>query len=162
MTDYHRKARKYFIDIGLIPKEESSQWVIHHIDDKMKTEDPERYKLWRPQDLWPLKKEVHTALHNRDRIRESLSDEQRKHVSEGTRKAMDNEDLREHLRSKKLGSLNPNFGKKKSDDTIEKSRNAKVGMKFWNDGVKCIRARECPGPGWKNGNLKLRKNKYNE
>lgn len=83
-----------------------------------------------------------------------LSDEQRKRVSEATRQAMADPALRQRLRAKKLGALNPNYGKPKSAETIEKSRLAKLGMKFWNNGRICIRARMCPGPEWMPGRMK--------
>ena len=56
----------YFQRLGMIPADATKQtWVLHHIDETMKHLDPERYALWRPQDVWPLPVPVHRAYHNR-------------------------------------------------------------------------------------------------
>lgn len=47
--------------------------------------------------------------------------------------------------------------KPKSKETILKFSLSQIGMKFWNNGAICIRARECPGLGWTRGLLKSNK-----
>lgn len=47
-------------------------------------------------------------------------------------------------------------GKKLSDAHKQKDRDAMIGMLWWNNGVKCVRARECP-PGFVAGRLKKKK-----
>ena len=61
-----------------------------------------------------------------------------KHHSEETRKKMSE--------SKK--------GKPKSAETRKKMSETKNGSYFFNNGVKSIRAKECPGPEWKRGRIK--------
>lgn len=60
----HDRTWRYFQELGLIPKNATMKdWVLHHIDESMKHDDPERYHLWRPQDVWPLPFKVHSAYH---------------------------------------------------------------------------------------------------
>lgn len=53
-----------------------------------------------------------------------------------------------------------NLGKHNSVETRKKLSAGKIGMKFWNNGVKCVCSKECPGQGWVRGRIKfLRKTK---
>ena len=45
-------------------------------------------------------------------------------------------------------------GMHKSAESRHKLSEAKKGIHWWNDGVSCKLARECPGEGWKRGRLK--------
>lgn len=45
-------------------------------------------------------------------------------------------------------------GEKLSDEHKQKDREAMLGMVFWNNGIKNVRSRECPGEGWSRGKLK--------
>lgn len=45
-------------------------------------------------------------------------------------------------------------GRKLSDEHKQKDREAMLGMVFWNNGIKNVRSRECPGEGWSRGKLK--------
>lgn len=47
-------------------------------------------------------------------------------------------------------------GRKLSAEHKQKDREAMLGMKFWNNGIISIRARECP-PGFAAGRLKRKK-----
>lgn len=47
-------------------------------------------------------------------------------------------------------------GTKLSEEHKQKDREAMLGMKFWNNGEKSVRARECP-PGFVPGRLKKKK-----
>lgn len=132
MSKYDRNRRaawNYFLSLGLIPVNRQHEYVLHHIDDKMKSEDPERYKLWRPQDLWPIERKDHVSLHRRGRERLPFSDSWKKHISEATRKAMDNDNIR------KICS------------------EASKGLLCWNNGIENVRSKECPGAGWTRGRL---------
>ena len=42
-------------------------------------------------------------------------------------------------------------GKHRSDETRQKLSEAHRGKHWWNDGVSCKHAKECPGEGWKRG-----------
>ena len=84
----------------------------------------------------------HLSAEARKKMRESKKGENNywfgKHHSEETRKKMSE--------SKK--------GKPKSAETRKKMSETKNGSYFFNNGVKSIRAKECPGPEWKRGRIK--------
>ena len=87
-------------------------------------------------------KDKHHSEESRKKISESMKGENNywfgKHHSEETRKKMSE--------SKK--------GKPKSAETRKKMSESKNGSYFFNNGVKSIRAKECPGPEWKRGRIK--------
>ena len=84
----------------------------------------------------------HHSEESRKKISESMKGENNywfgKHHSEETRKKMSE--------SKK--------GKPKSAEARKKMSESKNGSYFFNNGVKSIRAKECPGPEWKRGRIK--------
>ena len=45
-------------------------------------------------------------------------------------------------------------GKHHSEESRKKMSESKNGSYFFNNGVKSIRAKECPGPEWKRGRIK--------
>ena len=55
-----KKAWEYFERKGYT---EHDGMVLHHIDINMKAQDPERYDQWLPEDLVPMSKTQHRALH---------------------------------------------------------------------------------------------------
>ena len=55
-----KKAWEYFERKGYT---EHDGMVLHHIDINMKAQDPERYDQWLPEDLVPMTKTYHRALH---------------------------------------------------------------------------------------------------
>jgi hypothetical protein len=104
---------------------------------------------------------VLTEEHRR-KIGESMKGKKRKPFSEETRQKI-SEAHKGHLVSdetkKKLSASHK--GVKKSEETRRKMSEAQKkrgsippsqkGMLFWNDGVKNIRSKECPGEGWTRG-----------
>ena len=52
------------------------------------------------------------------------------------------------------GENHPFFGRHHSAETCKKMSKSRKGKHWWNDGVSCKLARECPGEGWKRGRLK--------
>lgn len=69
----HHATWRYFQKLGLIPKDATMKdWVLHHIDESMRHNDPERYLLWRPQDVWPLPSRVHSSFHARARLQSGM------------------------------------------------------------------------------------------
>ena len=58
------------------------------------------------------------------------------------------------------GENNPLFGKHLSAETRQKisesHKGKKLGVHWWNDGVSCKLARECPGEGWTRGRLRFK------
>ena len=47
----------------------------------------------------------------------------------------------------------PMYGKRQSQESCQKNSLAQRGRHWWNDGVSCKRAKECPGPEWKPGRI---------
>ena len=84
----------------------------------------------------------HLSAETRKKIAEAKKGENNywfgKHHSEETRKKMSE--------SKK--------GKPKSAETRKMMSESKKGSYFFNNGVKSIRAKECPGPEWQRGRIK--------
>lgn len=59
----HDTAVDYFTAIGIW----QGGMVLHHLDPTLKQRDPERYHLWRVEDLRPLTVPQHAGLHMRIR-----------------------------------------------------------------------------------------------
>jgi hypothetical protein len=61
----------------------------------------------------------------------------------------------------KSGKENNFYGKRHTEEVKriisqkakQRGGNHFKGLKFWNNGIKCIRSKECPGDGWVNGVL---------
>lgn len=47
----------------------------------------------------------------------------------------------------------PMYGKRQSEESCQKNSLAQRGRHWWNNGVSCKRAKECPGPEWKPGRI---------
>lgn len=47
----------------------------------------------------------------------------------------------------------PMYGKRQSEESRQKNSLAQRGRHWWNDGVSCKHAKECPGPEWKPGRI---------
>ena len=64
-------------------------------------------------------------------------------------------ETRQKIAASKRGENHPNFGKQLSAETRLKLSMSLKGLykdtHWWNDGVSCKRAKECPGPEWKRG-----------
>ena len=58
------------------------------------------------------------------------------------------------------GEKNPMYGKHRSAETRKKISEARkgknLGVHWWNDGVSCKHAKECPGEGWTRGRLRFK------
>ena len=56
---------------------------------------------------------------------------------------------------KRLADKNnhPMYGKHQSEESRKKNSLSQRGRHWWNDGVSCKRAKECPGPEWKPGRI---------
>lgn len=59
----HERAVGYFAGLGIW----QAGMVLHHTDTTLKQRDPQRYHLWRVEDLRPLTVPQHASLHMRQR-----------------------------------------------------------------------------------------------
>ena len=93
-----------------------------------------------------------------------VSEETRKKLSEVHKGKLVSEETRKKLseshKGKQAGEKNPNYGKRMSEEQKKKISEAKKGKPTWskgmhwfNNGEKCVRAKECP-PGFIPGRIK--------
>ena len=83
--------------------------------------------------------EAHKGKHHSEETRKKIGEAKKgKHRSAETRKKMSE----------------TRKGKSLSAETCKKMSEARKGSYFFNNGVKSIRAKECPGPEWKRGRIK--------
>ena len=103
----------------------------------------------------------HNRLHNLGKClsaetRRKLSEAKKgKHPSEESRKKISEAKKGKHLSAetrKKMSEARIN--KPKSAETRKKMSEAHKGTQWFNNGVKSIRAKTCPGPEWKRGRIK--------
>ena len=132
------KARKYFnLQKG---------WVLHHKDETLRHNNLERYLEWRPEDLVPMKREEHLAYHSKGERNGFYG----KHHSEETL-----EKLRANCGVS--GELNGMYGKHHTEESRKKmsetrklrqsgvgSKNPAYGKHWYNNGIECVLAYECP------------------
>lgn len=78
-----KAAREHFESLGI----DMAHKVMHHVDKRMKSENPERYAEWRPEDLVPMTKSEHRRLHMKDAVRKGSRKTRghRKAISRGIR-----------------------------------------------------------------------------
>ena len=115
----------------------------------------------------------HLSEDTRQKLSESNNGENNprfgKHHSEETRKKMSeskkgkpswingkhhSEESRKKISESMNGENNPMFGKHHSEETLKMMSETQKGNYFFNNGVKSIRAKECPGPEWQRGRIK--------
>ena len=92
-----------------------------------------------------------------DHIREhqwNASEETRKRRSEAQKGRVVSEETRRKISKHHKGKVVSEEHKKKmSEAKMGKPNQALVGKGWWNNGVKTIRSKECPGEGWVRGRL---------
>ena len=76
----------------------------------------------------------------------SLSEETRQKISESLKGKIHSEETKQKISESMKG-------KNKSRILSEEIRQKYIGLYYWNDGTKCIRARECPGDEWTRGRV---------
>ena len=159
-------AYNYFVEKGLIPKDHAkNEYVLHHLDDTLKEKDPIRYFEWRIEDLIPMLKSEHTSMHQKgvkrspeycEKLSEALkghtvSAETRKKISE-TQKGRKNPKTSAGLKEYYKNHHPWNFGKCKKVKVKRIRGEAVKEYKWFNNGIKNIRCKECP-EGFKKGRL---------
>ena len=82
-----------------------------------------------------------------------LSEETRKKLSEAKRGEKNQFFGKHHTEESRHKNSLAHRGKHHTEETRKKIAEAFTGMLWWNDGVSCKRAKECPGPEWKPGRI---------
>ena len=85
-----KKAWEYFERKGYA---EHDGMVLHHLDVNMQTQDPERYNLWLPEDLVPMSKTYHRALHMKLQNKKGTKHNSKQH-NKRISESMRNSDIR--------------------------------------------------------------------
>lgn len=174
-TSRSMKAWEHFYPEGQGDAKEG--YCLHHIDPSWRTEDPERYKQWNPEDLVMLTNEEHARLHATGRkqteeakikLRNKRMGEDNpffgKHHTEETREKMSEaqknlpDEIKEKMREihKKQKTF---LGKKHTEETkakMSEARRKRTGFKWFNNGIVSIQAYECP-EGFVEGRIYHRK-----
>lgn len=161
-----KNAWNYFISIGLIPKDyDKNEYCLHHIDANLKKTDRARYDEWRIEDLVPMLKSEHTRFHQKgikrskeycEKLSErmkghTLSAETRKKLSE-TQKGRKNPKTSAGLKEYYKNHHPWNFGKRTKVKVKRIRGEAVKEYKWFNNGIKNVRCKECP-EGFKKGRL---------
>lgn len=79
----HNNAAKWFAEHGY----DMNGMVLHHIDMSLKKKNKKRYAEWRPEDLVPMTKQAHMALHMKLRNKKGTMKKKahKKAISEGVK-----------------------------------------------------------------------------
>ena len=159
-------------------------WHCHHRREAVYSRDGllEIGEYWhRPAaELIFLTESEHHSLHSRGRclsdetrqkIAEAMagkpcSDEHRRKIGDANRGRIMSDETKRKMSEAQAGKRlseehrlkigDANRGLVRSDEVRKRLSEAKAGMTWWNDGVRCYMARECP-PGCVKGRLKRRK-----
>lgn len=150
---------------------------LHHKNETLRHENPDRYNEWNPEDLVMITSSEHGRLHrygkkDSEETKKKISDALKghkgmcgidnpfygKHHSEETRQKMSesahhrppiSEETREKLKNRKNGML----GKNHTNETKKKISESKNGIRWWNNGIEQRLCKECPD-GWSQGRIR--------
>jgi len=89
----------------------------------------------------------HISKHNKRRV---VSEETRRKISEAKIGVKKSEETRRRMSE---GCKGNRKGKVMSEEAKRRIGEAKKGTLWWNNGVKNIRSKECPGEGWTRGRI---------
>jgi hypothetical protein len=87
-----------------------------------------------------------------------ITEEHAKKISESKKGKPLSKKCRERCKEINTGNTY-RLGTKHTDETKEKMRKRREGLKWWNDGKSNVMKRECPGEEWKPGRLYYTRNK---
>ena len=136
-----RKAWKYFVEIGEIPKDAGKRaFDLHHTDETLKHENIERYILWLPEDLVVMTHAEHTSHHHKGKI---VSDETKEKLRVAQTGRKYGEETREKHRLLSTGRVYSAESRKKISEAVKGNHNT-AGKKWFNNGIVNTRAIECP------------------
>lgn len=101
----HDKSWAYFVSIGKIPVDaKKCEWCLHHVDQKLKYEDIDRYNEWRIEDLVPMTTTEHMKLHAKNRHH---TEESKKKISQTLKGHEVSEETRKKIGDACRGRQNP-------------------------------------------------------
>lgn len=166
-----KQAQKYCCeDISLIENydeaisDQTQTWDIHHRGEilpcgKFSKDELIEFGLYwkRPaSELVFMTQYDHISMHMKGHISKNKGKPSWNHGMHGM--YHHSEESKMKMSQMRKGKLPWNTGKKLSDEHKQKDREAMLGMLWWNDGVKNVRAKECP-PGFVRGCLQLKRKK---
>lgn len=151
-------------------------WHCHHrleiLENKSKQQLIDESKYWHvpANELIFLTPLEHHRLHKKGK---QFSKEHCQKISERTKAAMQRPEVQEKLSNANKGENNPNYGKPawnsgkklsakhrqkiinamKLPKVKQKIRDTLIGTHWYNNGTKCIMAKDPPGPEWKRGRI---------
>lgn len=111
---------------------------LHKLGGRLSTETRKKLSASRSGKFCGERNSMFGKRHSADTRKKMSMSRIGKHPSEETRKK---------LSLSRSGERNPMFGKRGEKSHV-------FGRKWWNNGFKCVRSRECPGEGWVRGRLK--------
>lgn len=108
-------------------------YVLHHKDETLRHENPDRYNEWNPEDLVMITSSEHTRLHHIWKHHSILTDEQRKKISNALKGIKRSQETRRKMSESMKGNQNskgkPNANKCKhlSEETRRKMSESRKG-----------------------------------
>ena len=155
-------------------KDDFKGWCLHHKREiendgstKTRQELIDKGMYWnRPADeLVFMTNEAHHKLHGKHPVKSTaikISQTRLQRIANGEIKVdtscLHTPEVRAKIsiaNKKRLADKNnhPMYGKHQSEESRKKNSLSQRGRHWWNDGVSCKHAKECPGPEWKPGRI---------
>lgn len=131
---YNRIARKWFINNHPLVQQwerDGVIWHMHHWDKDLKKTNPQRYHMWMIEDLVPMTRSAHTAIHSTGKHH---TEETRRKLSESHKRENLTEETKQKMRKSHIGEKNPMYGKKHTDEWKKNASERERGDKHWNYG----------------------------